>query len=592
MFGKEKEEYSSGKLSNRNGKINRTKKDDIAFQQIELNGKNFIVIKLFDNNNKYGILSLYLNNYSFHSDEIQILKSIANEVIISLKNIKLKIKKEEIYRKLVESEKRYQEVIENASDIIFTADLKGCFTYVNKVGIINSGFTEEEILGLNSLDIILPNYKDLVKKFYVKQYMSKQSSAYLEYPFRTKDGKIKWFGQASNLIFKNNEISGFHCISRDITDRKKMEEELKIRQKEMTTLLDSIPGFAFLKDLDHKYIIVNQQMCNFLGYTKEEIKGKTAKDLLSAKEAEISFNEDIQIINTGCSIFEDKKFSMQNGKTITVDFRKIPLKDESGNVTIIIGLGFDITVRKAAEEAIKKNSENLQDINLTKDKFFSIISHDLRSPFQGLLGLASVLVDEFDTFTKEEIKSYIANMNDSIKNLFNLIENLLKWSKLQRESISLEKQRIDLYTEVLYIINLLKNNADNKEIKIVNEIVEDTFVYCDTNVLNSVLQNLISNAIKFTNRGGEIKLSTVTEDKDIYITIADNGVGMTEEIVKNLFRIDSHQSSPGTEDESGTGFGLIITKELLEKQGGKISVKSQKSVGTSITFTLPKDESD
>ncbi|HED08222.1 MAG TPA: PAS domain S-box protein [Ignavibacteria bacterium] len=590
MFSKEINHKYPRKLSNKkNNNITNIHHEGITVQSVKLNGRKFIIIKLINRTCECGILSLLCENYELQADDMQLLKSIANDIIISQKNISLNIKKKEIFRALVESEKRYHEVIEDATDIIFITDLCGNFTYVNKAWITNSGFTEKEILGLNYLEFILPNHKDTVKKFYEEQYMSKQNSAYLEYPFKTKDGRIKWFGQVSNLIFNNNNVSGFHLIARDITDRKKMEEVLKHRQNEMTTLLDSIPGFAFLKDNNHKYIIANQLFCDLMGYTKKEIIGKTDYDLLPAKEAEVSINEDIKIIKTGCTICEDKKYLSLEGKSISIDSRKIPLKDEDGNVTSIIGLGFDITVRKAAEEAIKKNSESLEDINLTKDKFFSIISHDLKSPFQGLLGISSILVDEFETFSNEEIKSYIVNLNDSIKNLYNLIENLLNWSRLQRGSISLDKTKIDLYNEVLYVINLLKRNADNKEITIVNEIVEGTFVYSDANVLNSVLQNLISNSIKFTNRNGEIKLSSATKDKNIEVTIADNGIGMTKGLVKNLFKNDAHQSSPGTENESGTGFGLIITKELLEKQGGKITVKSQKSVGTSITFTLPID---
>jgi len=563
---------------------------EVTLQSVELNGKKFIAIKLITRNCDCGILALLYEKYEFNEDDKQLLKSIANDIIFSIKNIGLKIKRNEIFRALVESEKRYQEVIENATDIIFTTNLEGNFTYVNKAGSTNSGFTVEEILDLNYLDLVLPKYRDIVKKFYVEQYISKQSSTYLEYPFISKNGKTKWHGQVSNLIYKNNKISGFHCIARDITNRKKMEEELKHSQKEMTTLLDSIPGFAFLKDKKLRYIIANQRFCDLMGFSKEEIVGKTDKELLPAEEAEVYVKEDTKIIKTGSSVFEDKKYTLPDGKSIFVDFRKIPLKDENGNVKSIIGLGFDITDRKAVEQEIIKNSETLQDINLTKDKFFSIISHDLRSPFQGLLGLSDVLVQEFDTFTKKEIKSYLINMNESIKNLFNFIDNLLKWSKLQRGSINLDKTKIDLYEEVLYVINLLKRNADEKQITIVNEIVENTFVYSDANALNSVLQNLLSNAIKFTNRNGEIKISAVTKDKHIEITVADNGVGMTKEVLLNLFRIDVHHSSTGTENEIGTGFGLIITKELIEKQGGKISVKSQKSVGTSITFTLPIEE--
>lgn len=562
--------------------------DDINIQSFSLGNQNFINIRLISHPTEYGVLSL-VNQTQLLTDEIiSLLKSIANDIIISLRNINLEIKRKEISRTLAESEKRYREVVENATDIIFSTDLDGNFTYTNRAGIISSGFSEHELLKLNYLDLVLPEYQEKVTEFYRDQFESRKNSAYIEYPFKTKDGSIKWHGQVSGLIYSDNNISGYHCIIRDITDRKKMEEELKHRQSEMTSLLDSIPGFAFLKDKNYRYVIANQLFCDMMGYSKEEILGKTDYDLLPSGEAEIYVNEDKKVIDSGESFFEDREYLSPDGVTISIDTRKIPLKDSNGNVTSIIGLGFDITQRKVAEEAIKKYSKSLEELNQTKDKFFSIISHDLRSPFQGLLGLSSALIEEFESFSSGELKTYLTNMNASAKNLFNLIDNLLQWSRLQRGNIKLDISEVSLYEEVLYIVSLLKNNAKDKGITIINDIPEGATAFSDINALHSVLQNLVSNAIKFTNRDGEIKITSQEKDDSVEVTITDNGVGMSEKDVERLFRIDTHSSTPGTEDESGTGFGLIISKEFIELQGGKISVKSRVSEGSSFTFSLSK----
>ncbi|MHB8854845.1 MAG: sensor histidine kinase, partial [Ignavibacteriaceae bacterium] len=246
----------------------------------------------------------------------------------------------------------------------------------------------------------------------------------------------------------------------------------------------------------------------------------------------------------------------------------------------------DITERKEAEEVIKKYSKELEESNASKDRFFSIISHDLRSPFQGLLGLTTIATEEFDELTVDELKEFLSNINHSAKSLFNLIENLLQWSRIQRGKIEVKLAQIDLYYDVQYNINLLQPNANTKGLRIVNEVDKTIEVLADTTAFNSVLQNLISNAIKFTKSGGEIKIISEVNNGFAELTVTDNGIGIPEDILPDLFRIDSQHSTLGTEKESGTGLGLIICKELVEMQGGKIWVKSKVDEGTSFTFTL------
>lgn len=565
--------------------------NDSIVEKISIENKNIINIKFHSGSGSKVLVSLFYNQKTeFSEDDILLLESIVNDISISLNNSELKKKRDEMSRSLAESEQKYRQVVEHATDIIFTTDISGNFTYVNTAGQKNSGFSEKEIYNLNFAELVLPDYSKRIKKFYFRQYKEKQNSTYLEYPFKTKNGEVKWYGQISNLVFIKNKFIGFHCIARDITERKHVLQQLRNRENEMSTIIDNIPGFAFLKDNKSNYIIANKKLSDFMGYSKEQIIGKSDLELLPETEAKKYIAEDRKVIDTGKPFFVDRELSIANGELLYLDIRKIPLKDEDGNIRGIIGLGFDITQRKHAEEAIRSYSQDLEELNKTKDKFFSIISHDLRSPFQGLLGLSSALVEEFETFSAEEIKLYLTNMNVSAKNLFNLIENLLQWSRIQRGQITISLDRINVYEEVLYTINLIKRNAESKEIIIGNNISQDIYAFSDTHVINSVLQNLLSNAIKFSNRKGEISISSITRGNQVYITVSDDGVGMAEQDIKDLFRIDTHRSSQGTENESGTGLGLIISKELLEMQGGKIMVKSKLKAGSSFTFTLLVDK--
>ena len=477
-------------------------------------------------------------------------------------------------------------VIENATDIIFTANQNGYFTFVNNAGLLNTGYRKDELLKLNYLDLILPEYKNNVKNYYREQSESKKTSAYIEYPFRTKTGKIKWYGQNSTLILENNIFKGFHCIARDISERKQIEEELRKRQSEVTTLIDNLPGFAFLKDINGRYIIANRKFCNVMGVSKEQLLGKTDYDFLSKEQAEIYHSNDLKVINSGRMEYILEEKTLIDNKYLTIGTRKVPLKDEMGNVFGLIGLGFDITEQKEAEEAVKKYTKELEELNSNKDKFFSIISHDLRSPFQGLLGLSSALVNEYENLSDDEIHLFIDSINITAKNLYNLIENLLQWSRAQKSNIEMNLKKIELYDDIEYSISLLQNNAANKNIRIINNTVKGIFVNSDANILNSTIQNLISNAIKFTKSFGKVTISSVKRDKVVELIVKDNGVGIPEEDLDNLFRIEKRHTTPGTEKEMGTGLGLIICKELIEMQGGTIGVKSKLGEGTEFTVTL------
>ena len=236
----------------------------------------------------------------------------------------------------------------------------------------------------------------------------------------------------------------------------------------------------------------------------------------------------------------------------------------------------------------KESEEYLRELNATKDKFFSIISHDLRAPFQALLSISDFFVNDIDNMTKQEIIDFASDLNQSAESLYELLNNLLDWSRIQTGKMKYEPRNVHLKRAIDKVIRLLTANAHNKRISITTKITNDLIVYTDRNMLHSLVQNLISNAIKFTNEGGEVKVMTHIKNNIVEIVVADNGVGMDENTVGKLFRIDTQVTSLGTKNEKGTGLGLILCKELVEKCGGKIWVESEPGKGTAFHFTLNK----
>ncbi|MBU1013095.1 MAG: hybrid sensor histidine kinase/response regulator [Bacteroidetes bacterium] len=239
------------------------------------------------------------------------------------------------------------------------------------------------------------------------------------------------------------------------------------------------------------------------------------------------------------------------------------------------------------EVKVQERTVELRALNATKDKFFSIIAHDLKNPFNALLGFSTLLLDDYDNFTDADRIDLIQTMSDASNNAYKLLQNLLEWSRSQTGSIQWEPDAISLHDIVTATIDLLSNGASVKEISINAIILPNIVVWADANMATTVIRNLISNALKYTPKGGEIRVYSKKTDKEIEVTIEDNGVGINETDKEKLFRIDVNHSTSGTNNEQGTGLGLILCKEFVEKNGGKIWVESIEGKGSKFKFTLP-----
>lgn len=242
----------------------------------------------------------------------------------------------------------------------------------------------------------------------------------------------------------------------------------------------------------------------------------------------------------------------------------------------------------ALNEKLIQSEENLLELNRKKDKFFSIIAHDLRNPIQSILLGSFILKSDVLKMTRADLKKHIEGIDSSIRKLADLLENLLQWSRSQLGNLKSQPENFDLSEITNETIDLFLQTAERKDIVLYSEVAEQTNIYADINMVKTIIRNLVSNALKFTPRGGEIKITANENKENINISVADNGVGIKQEDLRKLFRIDSGFSSQGTEEESGTGLGLILCKDFVEKMNGQIWVDSIVGKGTSFSFSLPK----
>jgi signal transduction histidine kinase len=254
----------------------------------------------------------------------------------------------------------------------------------------------------------------------------------------------------------------------------------------------------------------------------------------------------------------------------------------------ILSVTRDISDRKKAEEEIKQINEQLRKLNIEKDKFFTIIAHDLRNPLTAFMGLTEVMVDELPVMDISELREIAENMKESAISLNNLLENLLAWSQMERGLIPFNPLYINLLPVVNECLSLMREQAGIKEIEITCYIPSDIQIYADASIFQSIIRNLVSNAVKFSRRGGKISVSAKKATDDcVEISIRDYGIGMNISMAENLFRLDAQTNRIGTEGEPSTGLGLILCKDFIEKHGGRIWVESEEGKGSVFYFTIP-----
>jgi len=246
----------------------------------------------------------------------------------------------------------------------------------------------------------------------------------------------------------------------------------------------------------------------------------------------------------------------------------------------------------AQHESISEQNELLSKVNTEKDKFFSIIAHDLKSPFSGFMGLTKELAENYQHFESEDIKEYATNLQESAVNLYKLLENLLEWSRIQRGVTQFNPDTCNINFIIKQNINIQFEVARQKDIELINNVPENVYAQIDVSMINTVIRNLMSNSIKFTPRGGKIEINTKSTKNKLgndllEISIKDNGIGMNEKIKNNLFKIDEKVSRPGTENEPSSGIGLLLCKEFVEKHNGEIWVESKENEGSTFFFTIP-----
>lgn len=362
---------------------------------------------------------------------------------------------------------------------------------------------------------------------------------------------------------------------------------LKLRslRSENNLIFNSLSSLIAIVDNDIRIVKFKQSHIGLLPLNSKNTVGKTAYDIFDKELADLMNSIISNCFKTKETI--DFEYTVQHKGREKFFYAYVVYHSP----TRAVFSAFDITDMKRREERLKESADKVQEMNETKDRFFSIIAHDLRSPVGSFKMLTGILLKNFGKNDPEHTKKVLSSIHLASSNLYDLLENLLSWSHSQRRSLSLNRQNQSLFNLVDDAIDSQLVHSELKQIEIINEMPPECFAVCDQYVTLTVIRNLISNAIKFTPKGGTIRIycERVAKNKRLYskVSVTDTGIGIPEDKLETIFLFNPNKSTIGTNNETGSGLGLILCQELIEKQDGFIEVESEVNEGTTISFYIP-----
>ncbi len=524
--------------------------------------------------------------------------------------------------KLYDEKVYFDSVLELTGIIYVLLDKHNEIKFINDKGAQILGYKIEELLGKNILNLIPKNNRGLFSK---AQFFNENKS--FEASIITNFGEekiISW--QFKEELSRDGSVEFKVCSGQDITFNKKQERIHKV----ISGILDASNTEVNLKQLykfihesvsklmpaENFYISLFDKEKDLITFPyfvdqidksappKKRGKGLTEYVLRMGKPAlinresdeELLSKKEVELIGTPTAIWLGVPLKIQNntiGVVVVQDYEN-PLTYTENERDILEVVSYSISraiERKRVDEEKTVLIQKLKESNKSKDELFSLVSHDLRSPFNSLLGFSEILTSEFDTLTQEEMKEYLNIIYETSKNLYGMTTNLLQYSRFQLGTIEYNPRNVDFNGLIQNNINIFKGHLLRKKLSLTLELFSQIKVFADEDMINSVIQNLLSNSIKFTDKEGEIIISSsiINNEEEISkleVRVKDNGIGMDKLTLEKIFN-EHVRSNPGTDKEFGSGLGLLLVKQAVEKNKGSIKVESELGKGTTFIFTLP-----
>lgn len=487
-------------------------------------------------------------------------------------------------RALVESEEIFRSFMENSPIYVFFKDAQIRPVRLSRNYETMLGMPMKKILGKNMAELFPSDLAENMVKddllvlhkgepVKIEEEFNQRHYSTIKFPVFI-DGKPKY-------------LAGFTI---DITEQKQAELDLRVSEERFRKIYAEGSTPIAMLDRDFRFISANQVFRDTFGYRETELKKMTFREITHPDHLEQNLEYLSLLIKGEINIYRtEKRYITKNQQIVWGNAQVSIVRDSKENFLNFLVIINNITGYKLAEAEIRAKNEQLEKINAEKDKFFSIIAHDLRSPFNAFIGLTQIMAEELYTMRLDEIELIATNLKNSATNLYHLLENLLEWSMIQRGIKSFNPQPLILSEITNNCILTLSDTMRRKSIKMMLDVPVEIEINADSNMLETVIRNLISNAVKFTPCGGVITVQAyIDESRNVLMSIEDTGIGMNPEIIEKLFSYDTRINRRGTEGEPSTGLGLLLCKELIAKHGGNLKVDSKEGSGSKFTFTLPE----
>ncbi|NCT93319.1 MAG: PAS domain S-box protein [Chitinophagaceae bacterium] len=494
------------------------------------------------------------------------------------------------------SDARYRQIIENTSVVMYTTDINGTITFANQQVSDLTGYTVEELLGKDFSFLVHPSWLQQVFNHYTAQFQQRIPSTVLEFITRTKSGQQKWVEQTAQLILIDDRVNGYQCMVKDITEKKKIELELKeseLKRREnqyrLEAILENTTSPIFIKNLDGRYLMVNRRFKELLGVTDEMVINKTDYEF-SEKEAADQFKRtDDEVISTRKPVESEVWIYGPEGRKNLLVI-KFPLIDHKRKIFGVSGIATDITDRVLYQQKLIEARKNAEESKRMQEQFLANMSHEIRTPMNGIQGMTNLLLQ---TALDDQQKEFAVMIRRSVNNLLVIVNDILDFSKIKAGRLTIDKTRFQLQEILNHIRLQFDHEIAQKELSLDIQVDSDVpaTLIGDPYRLNQVLINIIGNAVKFTVSGQvSLRISLVSRtDTQVSISfqVSDTGIGIPEEKMNTIFDAFTQAGPDIARNYGGAGLGLAICKGLIDLQHGSIEARSKFGEGSIFTFILP-----
>ncbi len=473
---------------------------------------------------------------------------------------------------------------------IYILDERGIIIEVNSPALVLTGGERKKVIQTSFINLIEENQRSYFQIILDKSFKTTDTQK-TEFRIIGKDNNyFHTLAFAKRVLDFEHEKKLCSVTLVDITHYKMQEEVIRENQARFENMANTAPVMIWIADVEGLFSFLNKVWLDFTGNEMGDDLGMNWLKNVHPEDLEKLLGYYQNAFSSKTSFSCEFRFKRKDDIYRWIMINGTPRFSREGIFMGFIGSCTDISEQKESEEKIQKINIELEKINATKDKFFSIISHDLRSPLAGLMQILSIIADDYDSLPNDEKQQMITDAANASKRTYSLMENLLEWSSVQTGNIPFNPQEITILPLLNNIEALYNQNLMSKGITLKINVEPEISVFADKKMTEKILRNLISNAIKFTYPKGTVSVSSEPGNDFVVIKIIDTGVGIKTEKLSELFKVDKIQSTWGTAMETGTGLGLILCKELVERQNGKIWVESKEDEGATFYFTLPAEK--